>query len=337
MQMSDVIIPEGYRSQGTLIETEIHIKKIKDFFEKELFKALNLTRVSAPLFVDSSSGLNDNMTGYERPIVFRASAAGKDVEIIQSLAKWRIMSLHRYGFCEGQGLYTDMHIIKKDDTMDNLHSIYVDQWGWEKVISQDERNEAYLKSIVRSIYGVFRITESFVNNEVTTTGHKLPQDIFFITAQELEDKYPDLNPREREQEICREHGAVFIMKIGDALKSGEKHDGRSPDYDDWNLNGDIHFWYPILNTSMEISSMGIRVNEEALERQLKLAGAEDRRELYFHKALLKGKLPYTVGGGIGQSRVCMYFLNKAHIGEVQASVWDEKIVTACRENGINLL
>lgn len=277
------------------------------------------------------------MTGYERPIVFRASAAGKDVEIIQSLAKWRIMSLHRYGFCEGQGLYTDMHIIKKDDTMDNLHSIYVDQWGWEKVISQDERNEAYLKSIVRSIYGVFRITESFVNSEVTATGHKLPQDIFFITAQELEDKYPDLNPREREQEICREHGAVFIMKIGDALKSGEKHDGRSPDYDDWNLNGDIHFWYPLLDTSMEISSMGIRVNEEALERQLKLAGAEDRRQLYFHKALLKGKLPYTIGGGIGQSRVCMYFLNKAHIGEVQASVWDEKIVTACRENGINLL
>ena len=337
MKVEGIIIPEGYKSSTTLIETEVHIKKIKDFFEKKLAENLNLTRVSAPLFVDAQSGVNDNLNGVERPVKFDVLATGKDVEIVHSLAKWKRLSLHRYGFKVSEGLYTDMNAIRRDEDLDNIHSIYVDQWDWEKIILKEERNEEKLKEIVRSIYSVFKETENFVANELKCIEKELPNEIFIITSQELEDKYPNLSPKDREDAICKEHGAVFIMKIGDVLASGEKHDGRAPDYDDWKLNGDILFWYPVLDRAVELSSMGIRVDKDALEYQLKKTGCEERKSLEFHRLLLEGKLPYTVGGGIGQSRICMYFLRKAHIGEVQASVWDEKNHRICEENGIRLL
>lgn len=337
MEFEGLIIPKNYKCQETLIETEIHIKKIKDYFEKNLAKALNLTRVSAPLFVEKSTGLNDNLNGVERPVGFDIKGIDSEFEIVHSLAKWKRMSLARYNFEVGTGLYTDMNAIRRDEDLDNLHSVYVDQWDWEKIISKEERTVETLKETVKKIYGVFKKLEDFAVSELIENEKFLPDEIFFITTQELEDKYPNLTPKEREDAICKEHKAVFIMKIGDLLNSGEKHDGRAPDYDDWSLNGDIIFWYPVLERAFEVSSMGIRVDEKALEEQLKKAGCEERKELDFHKNLLEGKLPYTIGGGIGQSRMCMYFLRKAHIGEVQASVWDEKNKKFCEKYGITLL
>ncbi|MGG7144575.1 aspartate--ammonia ligase [Clostridium nigeriense] len=337
MKIEGIIVPKDYKSNTTLIETEVNIKKIKDFFEKTLAEKLNLTRVSAPLFVDAKSGVNDNLNGVERPVKFDILATGEEVEIVHSLAKWKRLSLYRYGFNVGEGLYTDMNAIRRDEELDNLHSIYVDQWDWEKIITKEDRNEEKLKEIVKDIYDVFKKTEKYVHSDLIKEEDKLPEDIFFITTQELEDIYPDLTPKEREDAICKEHKAVFIMKIGDTLKSGKKHDGRSPDYDDWSLNGDILFWYPLLERAVELSSMGIRVDKKALDYQLSVSGNDNRRELEFHKLLLKEELPFTVGGGIGQSRICMFFLNKAHIGEVQASTWDDKNMKICREYDIKLL
>lgn len=337
MEFEGLIIPKNYKCQETLIDTEIHIKKIKDYFEKNLAEALNLTRVSAPLFVEKSTGLNDNLNGVERPVGFDIKGIDSEFEIVHSLAKWKRMSLARYNFEVGTGLYTDMNAIRRDEDLDNLHSVYVDQWDWEKIISKEERTVETLKETVKKIYSVFKKLEDFAVSELIENEKFLPEEIFFITTQELEDKYPNLTPKEREDAICKEHKAVFVMKIGDLLNSGEKHDGRAPDYDDWSLNGDIIFWYPVLERAFEVSSMGIRVDEKALEEQLKKAGCEERKELDFHKNLLEGKLPYTIGGGIGQSRMCMYFLRKAHIGEVQASVWDEKNKKFCEKYGIRLL
>lgn len=337
MDIQGVIIPKDYKGKYSLIETEIHIKKIKDFFERVLAEKLKLTRVSAPLFVEPDTGINDNLNGVERPVSFDLLEAKKDVQIVHSLAKWKRYSLYRYGFKNGDGLYTDMNAIRRDEELDNLHSIYVDQWDWEKIIDKSERNIETLKNTVRKIFEAFKETEAFACNELINEEKFLPEEIFFITTQELEDKYPDKTPKEREDIIAKEKGAVFIMQIGGALKSGEKHDGRSPDYDDWSLNGDIIFYYPLLERAFEVSSMGIRVDEEALDKQLTIAGCDDRRNFTFHKMLLNGELPYTIGGGIGQSRICMYFLRKAHIGEVQSSVWDDKNTKICEENGITLL
>ncbi|NLK93824.1 MAG: aspartate--ammonia ligase [Clostridiales bacterium] len=337
MKKDGLIIPDGYVSQGNLIETEINIKKIKDFFEKALSKELNLTRVSAPLFVDAASGLNDNLNGVERAVSFDIKATETTAEIVHSLAKWKRLSLKRYGFSVGAGLYTDMNAIRRDEDLDNLHSIYVDQWDWEKIINKEERNENTLKTTVGKIYKVLKDTEKYVCNEITHNHIYLPDNIYFITTQELEDRYPNLSPKEREDEICKEQKAVFIMKIGDKLKSGKKHDGRAPDYDDWNLNGDIIVWNELLNRSFELSSMGIRVDEESLKKQLEKTNELSRLNLPFHKELIEGKLPYTIGGGIGQSRICMFFLRKAHIGEVQASIWDDRNLLICKENNINLL
>lgn len=337
MDIQGIIIPKDYKGKYSLIETEIHIKKIKDFFEKSLAENLKLTRVSAPLFVEPNTGINDDLNGIERPVSFDLLEAKKDVQIVHSLAKWKRYSLFRYGFKQGDGLYTDMNAIRRDEVLDNLHSIYVDQWDWEKIINKSERSIETLKNTVKKIYDTFKATETYACNELINEEKFLPQEIFFITTQELEDTYPDKTPKEREDIIAKEKGAVFIMQIGGVLKSGEKHDGRSPDYDDWTLNGDIIFYYPLLERAFEVSSMGIRVDEEALDKQLTIAGADDRRKLKFHKMLLNGELPYTIGGGIGQSRICMYFLKKAHIGEVQSSVWDDKNTEICEENGITLL
>jgi len=333
-----LIVPENYKSDLTIRETEVGIKLIKDFFEQELARELNLTRVSAPLFVKPETGLNDNLNGVERPVSFEVKdVGGEDVEIVHSLAKWKRMALKRYGFKKDEGLYTDMNAIRRDEDLDNLHSIYVDQWDWEKIIDKSERNIETLKSIVRQIYSVFKRTEDYISGKYPAIKKVLPDEISFITTQELEDKYPELSPKEREDMIAKEKKAVFIMQIGGELKSGIKHDGRAPDYDDWTLNGDIIFWYPVLNRAFEVSSMGIRVDEEALKKQLKLAGCEDRLNLQFHKDLLNGELPYTVGGGIGQSRICMFFLRKAHIGEVQSSIWPDKMVEDCEKANIQLL
>ena len=337
MEKNNIIIPKDYKSSSTLIETEIFIKSIKDYFERNLAEELNLIRVSAPLFVNSNSGLNDDLNGVERPVKFDLLASNEDVEIVHSLAKWKRMSLHRYGFPVGKGLYADMNAIRRDEELDNIHSIYVDQWDWELIINKEDRNLEFLKNIVKKIYSVFKNTENYVRENLVKIDEELPEEIFFITSQELEDMYKDLTPKEREDAICREKGAVFIMQIGKDLASGEKHDGRAPDYDDWNLNGDILFWNNVLDRAIELSSMGIRVDEEALRAQLKEANCEERENLEFHRALLDGKLPYTIGGGIGQSRICMYFLRKAHIGEVQASVWDDLNNKICEENGIVLL
>jgi len=337
MKINGIIIPKNYKSKTTLIETEIKIKEIKDFFEKNLADKLTLTRVSAPLFVESDLGLNDNLSGKERPVRFDLLNSKQEVEIVHSLSKWKRYSLHRYGFKPYEGLYTDMNAIRRDEELDNIHSIYVDQWDWEKIIKKEDRNIDTLKNVVKSIYEVFKETEKFILGEDYEKDRKLPEDIFFISSQELEDMYKDLDSKERENEICKKHKAVFITQIGDKLKSGLKHDYRSPDYDDWKLNGDIIFWYPLLNQAIELSSMGIRVDEETLLYQLKETKSEDRKELKFHSMLLEGKLPYTIGGGIGQSRMCMYFLNKAHIGEVQASIWDSKNKHICKEYNIELL
>ncbi|AIY82857.1 MULTISPECIES: aspartate--ammonia ligase [Clostridium] len=337
MEKNNIIIPKDYKSSSTLIETEVFIKSIKDYFERNLAEELNLIRVSAPLFVNSNSGLNDDLNGVERPVKFDLLASNEDVEIVHSLAKWKRMSLHRYGFPVGKGLYADMNAIRRDEELDNIHSIYVDQWDWELIINKEDRNLEFLKNIVKKIYSVFKNTENYVRENLVKIDEELPEEIFFITSQELEDMYKDLTPKEREDAICKEKGAVFIMQIGKDLASGEKHDGRAPDYDDWNLNGDILFWNNVLDRAIELSSMGIRVDEKSLRAQLKEANCEERENLEFHRALLDGKLPYTIGGGIGQSRICMYFLRKAHIGEVQASVWDDLNNKICEENGIVLL
>ena len=335
--MKRLMIIDGYESKMSLMETEIAVKQTKDYFENSLAKVLNLTRVSAPLFVLPETGLNDNLNGYERPVSFDIKETGKVAEIVHSLAKWKRMALHRYKVEAGKGIYTDMNAIRRDEEMDNLHSIYVDQWDWERVISKDQRNEEFLKNIVKNIYKVFKDTEVFLYERYPFLGKHLPEDIKFVTTQELEDMYPDLEPSKREDRIAKEHYAVFIMKIGKELKSGKKHDGRAPDYDDWELNGDIVLWNPVLNRAFELSSMGIRVDEESLEKQLTIANAEERKELKYHKMILNKTLPYTIGGGIGQSRICMYLLRKVHIGEVQASIWPEEMINDCEAAGINLL
>ncbi|HOQ36294.1 MAG TPA: aspartate--ammonia ligase [Acetivibrio sp.] len=333
-----LIIPMDYRPVLSVKDTEIAIKKIKDYFEAALASELNLTRVSAPLFVKPETGMNDNLNGVERPVNFEVkSIGGGIVEIVHSLAKWKRVALAKYGFKVGEGLYTDMNAIRRDEDLDNLHSIYVDQWDWEAIINKEDRNEETLKAIVRKIFNVLKKTEEHVFEAYPHIPKTLPEDIFFITTQELEDMYPNLSPKEREEAICRDKKAVFVMKIGGILKSGIKHDGRAPDYDDWTLNGDILLWYPLLETAFEISSMGIRVDEDSLMHQLKEAGCEERTKLKYHMDLLEKKLPYTVGGGIGQSRLCMYFLKKAHIGEVQSSVWPDSMVDACESANIYLL
>ncbi len=319
-------------------ETQIAIKQIKDYFERKLSEKLNLIRVSAPLFVTPESGLNDNLTGVEKAVSFEMRKYNEQIEIVQSLAKWKRLALKWYGFDIYEGLYADMNAIRPDEVLDNIHSIYVDQWDWEKVIRETDRTTDYLVHIVKDIYDVFKETERYTNKLYPNVfKDKLPEDIKFITSQELEDLYPEETPEKRENLIVEKYGAVFVSKIGGALNSGKPHGTRSPDYDDWNLNGDIIFWNPTTNSALELSSMGIRVDEKALEEQLKIAKAEERKSLDYHKQLLKGELPYTIGGGIGQSRICMFFLEKKHIGEVQASVWTEEILQECKENNIFLL
>lgn len=336
--MNRLMIPEGYRSPIDPMETQRAIKKIKDFFQQELAYGLNLRRVTAPLFVIPESGLNDNLNGIERTVAFSLKdMEEKNVEIVQSLAKWKRMALGKYGIPPGHGIYTDMNAIRRDEDLDNLHSIYVDQWDWEKVMLKEERNQKYLESTVTIIYNALKNLGDYVNRLYRNIQTELPNEIYFITSQELEDRYPDMTPKERENEICKEYRAVFVKNIGGALKSGKPHDGRAPDYDDWNLNGDILLWNEVLEMAFEISSMGVRVDEEAMERQLKMAGAEDRGAMDFHRAIIEKKLPYSVGGGIGQSRLCMFFLRKAHIGEVQVSVWPDSMIEECRDNNIFLL
>ncbi|MCI6017996.1 MAG: aspartate--ammonia ligase [Clostridiales bacterium] len=336
--MDQLMLPEGYKSALDIRETEIAIKYVKDYFERELANQLNLTRVSAPLFVLPETGLNDTLNGVERPVSFGVKEQNdREVEIVHSLAKWKRMALKRYGFDHGEGLYTDMNAIRRDEDTDNLHSIFVDQWDWEKIISKEERNVHTLKKIVRRVYDALRYTEKFISEKYGYITPILPDDIYFMTSQELLDMYPDLSPKEREHEIAKDKGAVFLMQIGGELSNGEPHDGRAPDYDDWSLNGDILVYYPVLDIALELSSMGIRVDEDALLKQLKIRGCEGRAELPFQKSLLNGELPYTVGGGIGQSRICMFFLRKAHVGEVQASIWPEEVEKKCEEAGIHLL
>ncbi len=330
-------IPEGYAPAIDLRETQKAIKTVKDFFQKELTKQLNLTRVSAPLFVTPESGLNDNLNGVERPVSFDVKETGGQAEIVQSLAKWKRFALKQYGFGPGEGLYTDMNAIRRDEETDNIHSIYVDQWDWEKVITREERNRETLEHTVTSVYKALKITEDYMAYEYDYIGHVLPERITFLTSQELEDRFPALSPKEREYEAAKEYGAVFIEQIGGNLKSGKPHDGRAPDYDDWQLNGDIIVYYPVLDIALELSSMGIRVDEEALKRQLALAGCEERAGLAFQKALLSGELPCTIGGGIGQSRICMFYLRKAHIGEIQASLWPDDVRRQAAGAGIFLL
>lgn len=336
--MKNLIIPDGYLPAIDIRETEVAIKDVKDFFERELAKELNLTRVSAPLFVKPETGLNDNLNGVERPVSFGVKEQNDaNVEIVHSLAKWKRLALQRYGFSIGEGLYTDMNAIRRDEDTDNIHSIFVDQWDWEKIITKEERTVETLQTIVKNVYNALKATEEFICNKYTYVNPIMPGEISFITTQELEDMYPDSTPKEREYNIAKLKGAVFIMQIGGTLNSGERHDGRAPDYDDWSLNGDIILYYPVLDIALELSSMGIRVDEDTLVKQLEISGCMDRAELPFQKALLNGELPYTVGGGIGQSRICMFFLRKAHIGEVQASIWPDDISEYAVANNIALL
>ena len=320
-----------------ILETEIAIKFIKDCFERELAEALDLTRVSAPLFVFPESGLNDNLNGVERPVSFDILDIKRDVEVVQSLAKWKRMALKKYGFECGKGLYTDMNAIRRDETLDEIHSIYVDQWDWEKVILPEDRTIGVLKGTVKDIYSALLKTQKKLCGEFPCITPFLPEKIGFVSAQELEDEFPMLSPKERENRAAKKFGAVFLMQIGGPLKSGNRHDGRAPDYDDWTLNGDILIWNPVLERAFEISSMGIRVDPKTLDAQLEVSGLEARKELPFHKALLAGELPQTMGGGIGQSRICMLLLGKRHIGEVQSSVWPEDMVAECEKEGINIL
>ena len=332
-----LIIPKDYNPVLDLRDTEIAIKLVKDFFETELSRQLNLTRVSAPIMVTPESGLNDNLNGVERPVAFDVLETGEMVEIVHSLAKWKRQALKTYGFKPGEGLYTDMNAIRRDEETDNIHSIFVDQWDWERIITEEERNEAFLREIVEKIYLTLRKTEGYVCAHYPHIKPELPDHITFVTSQELEDRYPDKTGKEREYLATKEYGAVFLMGVGGALKSGKIHDGRAPDYDDWSLNGDILLYDPLLDISLEVSSMGIRVNPESLRKQLAIRGCEERAELPFQKALLNGELPQTIGGGIGQSRMCVYLLRKAHVGEVQASLWPKDVVEACYKANIQLL
>ncbi len=336
--MSKLIKPKNYAPTIPPMETQRAIKKIKDYFQQELAYGLNLRRVSAPLFVAPETGLNDNLNGVERRVSFSIlDMDEKTVEIVQSLAKWKRMALGKYGIKPGHGIYTDMNAIGRDEELDNIHSLYVDQWDWEKVITKEQRTTEYLHETVTTIYNAVKNLGDYVNRLYRDIQTEIPNEIYFITSQELEDLYPDKTPKERENLITKAHGAVFIEKIGGTLKSGEKHDGRSPDYDDWELNGDILLWNDVLDIAFEITSMGIRVDSDAMERQLKLAGAEDRKNLSFQSAVLNGELPLSIGGGIGQSRLCMFFLRKAHIGEVQVSVWPKEMDEECRKANIFLL
>ena len=336
--MEKFIIPKDYHSELNLHDTQIAIKTVKDFFQNQLSQRLNLSRVSAPLFVDPDSGLNDNLNGVERPVTFDIKEQnGREAEVVQSLAKWKRYALKKYGFSYGEGLYTDMNAIRRDETTDNIHSIFVDQWDWEKIIKKDERTIATLMDTVKVVYKCLRKTEKYMAIQYDYIEEILPHDIFFVTTQELADMFPDNTPKEREYYIAKAKGAVCIMKIGDVLENGERHDGRAPDYDDWSLNADIVVYYPVLDIALELSSMGIRVDKKALLSQLKKAGCEERKELPFQKAIINEELPYTIGGGIGQSRICMFFLRKAHIGEVQSSLWPEDMVAQCEEHGIQLL
>ena len=336
--MEHLIIPEGYEPALNLHDTQIAIKTVKDFFQNLLSQRLNLSRVSAPLFVDPDSGLNDNLNGVERPVTFDIKEQnGREAEVVQSLAKWKRYALKKYGFSYGEGLYTDMNAIRRDEITDNIHSIFVDQWDWEKIIKKDERTIATLMDIVKVVYKCLRKTEKYMAIQYDYIEEILPHDIFFVTTQELADMFPDNTPKEREYYIAKAKGAVCIMQIGDVLENGERHDGRAPDYDDWSLNADIVVYYPVLDIALELSSMGIRVDKKALLSQLKKAGCEERKDLPFQKAIINEELPYTIGGGIGQSRICMFFLRKAHIGEVQSSLWPEDMIAQCEENGVQLL
>ena len=331
------ILPERYQPALGLYETQKAIGLIKNIFQVKLCAALHLKRVTAPLFVDPATGLNDDLNGVERPVGFDIPAVGIEGQVVHSLAKWKRLALRDYNFFVGNGLVADMNAIRRDEELDNLHSIYVDQWDWEKVIDESTRNEAYLKDTVRRIVSAICGTLDELKWQFSSLDTDLCRDVFFLTAQELEDMYPQLTPKEREGVITKKHRTVFIQQIGGKLRSGKPHDGRAPDYDDWSLNGDLLFWHEPLQCALEISSMGIRVNPESLDRQLAEAGCDNRRELPFHKMLLNGELPLTIGGGIGQSRLCMLLLGKAHIGEVQASLWDEETKRLCKEAGIVLL
>ena len=335
--MSKSYIPQNYHTPLSVYEMQRAIEFIKSNFQVNLSNALNLRRVSAPLFVDENSGLNDNLNGVERPVSFDIPDVGTNAQVVQSLAKWKRLALKRYEFNVGKGLFTDMNAIRRDEEVDNLHSIYVDQWDWEKVISAEDRNVEYLKRTVRDIVGAISETSDALNIAFPSLHTKLARDVFFITTQELEDLYPDLTPKQREDAICKQKGVVFVMQIGKVLKSGIKHDGRAPDYDDWELNGDILYWNDVLGHAFEVSSMGIRVDPKSLDAQLTIAGCDDRRTLPFHKMLRGGELPLTMGGGIGQSRLCMLLIGTAHIGEVQASLWDADTRRLCEDAGVLLL
>lgn len=336
--MNNLTIPVNYEPALNLHDTQIAIKTVKDFFQNLLAERLNLLRVSAPLFVTPESGLNDNLNGVERPVSFGIKDQGEaQAEIVHSLAKWKRYALKKYGFSVGEGLYTDMSAIRRDEETDNIHSIYVDQWDWEKIITREMRTLDTLKETVRNVYKVLRKTEKYMSIRYDYIEEILPHDIFFITTKELEEMFPDSTPKERECRISRDKGAVCIMQIGDLLASGEKHDGRAPDYDDWALNADIVVYYPVLDIALELSSMGIRVDKEALLSQLEKAGCPERANLPFQKAIIREELPFTIGGGIGQSRICMFFLRKAHIGEVQCSLWPENVMEKAAKAGIPLL
>ena len=335
--MNRTYIPAGYKPALDAYDTQRAIAYIKNTFQEEFAEALNLKRVSAPLFVTDASGLNDNLNGYERPVSFDVPAIGAEAEVVHSLAKWKRLALKRYGFSVGNGLYTDMNAIRRDETLDNIHSIYVDQWDWEKIITKETRTLDYLRLIVRSIVGAICDTSDRLHVRFPQLSTTLSRDVTFITTQELEDLYPDMTASQRESAFLREHKTAFIMQIGGKLKSGKPHDGRAPDYDDWQLNGDIFFWDDVLDRALEISSMGIRVDAESLDRQLTLSGCDNRRTLPFHRMLLAGELPLTIGGGIGQSRLCMLMMGCCHIGEVQSSIWDAETVRLCEEAGVPLL
>ena len=335
--MSKLTIPQNYKAPLNVYELQRAIEFIKSNFQLNLSNALNLRRVSAPLFVEQNSGLNDNLNGYERPVEFDIPDVGCNAQIVHSLAKWKRLALKRYHFNVGKGLFTDMNAVRRDEEVDNIHSVYVDQWDWEKIISREDRNVDYLKRTVRDIVGAVCETADALDVAFPSLHNHLEREVYFITTQELEDRYPELTPKQRENAITKEHHTVFLMQIGGALRSGKPHDGRAPDYDDWSLNGDILMWNPILQSSFEISSMGIRVDEQSLARQLVLAGCEERKALPFHKMLLGGELPLTMGGGIGQSRLCMLMIGTCHIGEVQSSLWDEETCEKCRQAGILLL
>ena len=337
MIMAKLIIPENYRSALTLRETQHAIKFVKDTFQKALAFAVTLDRVTAPLIVRKDSGINDDLNGVERKVDFDIKLDGSEAEVVQSLAKWKRMALYRYSYSVGEGIYTDMNAIRRDDDMDNIHSIYVDQWDWEKVISRQQRTVEYLKDTVKSIVKAIVYTKRQVRMRYPALGAKICEEPYFITTQELLERYPDLSAKERERAIAKEKKTVFLMQIGKTLSNGERHDGRAPDYDDWELNGDIIFWDEVLGDSFEISSMGIRVDADSLKTQLEECGANDRMKYDYHKMIADGTLPLTIGGGIGQSRLCMFLLEKAHIGEVQNSVWPEEMIKTCKKNGINFL